>query len=477
MSAKHVSVSRRYFLKAAALGTAATALAACAAPAAPAAPAAAPQAEQPAEAAPAAEQPTEAPAAASGGDLKGELIFWGHADHPIDDAGRAYVKLHPEVTWTFVELGDERQAKVEAALAAGSGAPDLFWFEATDVQRLGRTGSLLDVDEMVKQHEKDLVAAKLSEARVNGKYYGMPGDITPNTLWLRPDILEKAGVPMLEKDVKYEDFITVAKTVKEKADSSLYVFGSDAGGQSTLMFQCPFYALGGNVSNESGEEILFDQGDAAVKAVEYAKMAWDAKAGLDAAWFSPPYWGAIKDGKLGGTYSPPWMRGFFETEVKTPETGQGMWKSVIVPIYEGGEKNRTNVWGGATLTSFTQTQVPDLVKNFMEYTFATMEGAQVTGDWGIVPPYLPWLTTKLKDIQQTLFGDATWTDTLNEALGMMRTDFYRAPAYGISGIAGGPLFDKYFVPMMKGELDIKQGVKQWADDIRTENAKLLETLK
>lgn len=459
-------ISRRRFLKAAAFG-AAGALAACAAPAAPPAPA------QPAQES----QPAEAPAAESG-ELKGELIFWGHADHPIYDAGQAFMKKHPGVTFTQVEITDERTAKVEAALAAGEGAPDLNWLEANEVQAYGRRGVLLDVTELVKQYEKDLVPAKLAEARVSGKYYGMPGDITPNTLWVRPDILDKAGVPMFDKDIQYEDFITAAKTVKAATDSSLYVFGADGGGQSSLMFQCPFYALGGNVSDESGEEILFDQGDAAVRAVEYAKMAWDAKAGLDAAWFSPPYWGAIKEGKLGGTYSPPWMRGFFETEVKTPETGQGKWKSVILPIYEGGEKHRTNVWGGATLCSYTQTKVPDLVKRFMEFTFCTMEGAQVTGDWGIVPPYLPWLTTKLKDVKQTLFSDQSWTDTLNEALGLMRTDYHRTPAYGLSGIAGGgPLYDKYFIAMMKGELDIAAGVKQWADDLRVENKKLLESLK
>jgi hypothetical protein len=33
------------------------------------------------------------------------------------------------------------------------------------------------------------------------------------------------------------------------------------------------------------------------------------------------------------------------------------------------------------------------------------------------------------------------------------------------------------MPMMKGEVDIQSGVKAWADDIRTENAKLMETLK
>ena len=467
MSFSKKSVSRRAFLRTASLGAGAIALAACAAPAAaPAAPAAT-------AAAPAAGEPTAAPAAA--GDVAGELTFWGHADHPVDNAGRAFAKANPGVTWTFVELGDDRVQKVDVALAAGSGAPDLFWYEASDIQRLGRTGALLDVDELVKQYEKDLVPAKLAEAKVNGKYFGMPGDITPNTLWVRPDLLEAAGVPALADDVKYEDFLAAAKTVKEKTDASMFVFDSTGTGQSSLMFMQPFYSLGGNFTNETGEEVIFDQGDAAVKSLEHAKAAWDSKAGLDAGWFSAPYWGAIGEGKLAGAYSPPWMRGFFEAQLKGPEQGIGKWKSVLLPIYAGGEKVRSNVFGGATLASFNQTKVPDLVKTFMGFTFASMEGAQITGDWGIVPPYVPWLNTKLKDIKQTLFADATWADTLNASLAQLRTDFYRTPGYGLG--SGGAIWDKYFMPMMKGEMVIADGVKGWADDLRTENKKLLDSLK
>ena len=148
MSAKSENkrlVSRRSFMRVAAIGTGAAALAACVAPPA-AAPAPAAQ-SKPAEA-----KPTDAPAVASTGTT--ELIFWGHADHPIYDAGQAYMKLHPEVKFTQVELGDDRVQKVDATLAAGSGAPDLFWYEATDVQRLGRTGALLDVDEVVKKQDR-----------------------------------------------------------------------------------------------------------------------------------------------------------------------------------------------------------------------------------------------------------------------------------------------------------------------------------
>jgi hypothetical protein len=91
-----------------------------------------------------------------------------------------------------------------------------------------------------------------------------------------------------------------------------------------------------------------------------------------------------------------------------------------------------------------------------------------------VPPYLPWLTTKLKDVKQTLFSDATWADTVTEALGMMRTDFYRNPGYGP---ATGDLYNKYFMAMVKGEMPIKEGVKKWNDELVTENKKILENLK
>ncbi len=458
------TLSRRQLLKMGALlGLGGATLAACGAPA----PTAAPKADAPkAEA-----KPTDAPAAAA---EQAEIIFWGHADHPIYLAGQAFMKKFPEIKFTHVEIGDERAAKVEAALAAGSGAPDLNWLEASDVQSFGRRNVLLNVDDVVRKYEDQIVKAKLSEAKVKGTYFGMPGDITPCTYWVRPDILEKAGVKEIAKDIKYEEFLTLAKQVKEKAGSSLFVFNSNGADQSSLLFTSPFYALGGNFTDESGDNVLMGQGDAAEKAVEFAKQAWETKAGLDAAWFSPPYWAAIKEGKLGGTYTPPWMRGFYETEVKSPADGQGKWKNNIIPVYPGGEKNRTNVWGGATLCSYTQTKYPDTVKKFMEFTFATMEGAQVTADWGIVPPYLPWLTTKLKDVKQTLFSDATWADTVNDALGMMRTDFYRNPGYGP---AVGPLMDKYFMPMIKGEMPIKDGVKKWSDELVTENKKILENLK
>ncbi|MCL4507460.1 MAG: extracellular solute-binding protein [Chloroflexi bacterium] len=477
----HKSFNRRKFLKAAFLGTAATALAACA-----------PQTvtvevtrqvekqvEVTKEVVKEVEKNVEVTkevikevaVTAVPVELKGELTVWGHADHPLDNAGQAFMAKNPGVKFTFVGE-DGWDKKVEAALAAGSGLPDMVWYEADATQVAARRGILLDVTEMVKKHESELVPSKLAEARYQGKYYGMPGDITPNNYWYRTDITEKAGAKDINPDIKYDEFLQLSKDVKAKTGASMYVMNSNFTGQGILPFLVPHYSLGGNVSDESGENIVIDN-EIGQQAMNYAKQAWDLKAGLDADWFSPPYWGAIKEGKLGGTWSPPWMRGFFETEVTSPERGQGKWRNMLVPAYPGG-KARCNVWGGATLCGFKTVKDPALVMAYMEYTFASIEGATVTGNWGIIPPYLPWLKGYFKLTKASLFEPTwDWTGQIVKALDQMRTDFYRLPAYGV--MMGS--LDKFGLPMLKGEKPIKDGMQEWGDYIRAENKKLLEAIK
>jgi ABC-type glycerol-3-phosphate transport system substrate-binding protein len=167
------------------------------------------------------------------------------------------------------------------------------------------------------------------------------------------------------------------------------------------------------------------------------------------------------------------MRGFFQTEVAQPEQGQGKWRNQLVPMYPDA-KVRSNVWGGATLASFNTNPQPDLVKAFMEFTFCSMEGAQATGDWGIIPPYVPWLKSEFKNAKQTLFESGwDWTGEVLKAMDQMRTDFYRMPAYGIFDGATA----KYMPAILKGEKSIKDGMKEIGDFVREENKKLLESLK
>jgi ABC-type glycerol-3-phosphate transport system substrate-binding protein len=405
-------------------------------------------------------------------DVSGELIFWGHADHPIYDAGQAFMAKYQNVKFTHVEMADWG-TKLEASLAAGSGAPDLIWLEATTTQLYARRNVLIETTELIKKYEDVLLPAKLNEIRYQGKYWGMCGDVTPCLLWYRPDIMEKGGVTSIDPDIKYDAFLQASKDIKAKADASMYIMESTFDGQGMLMYMVPFYSLGANVSDENSDNIAVDS-DAGVEAMNQAKMAWDTQAGLDAGWMQPPYWAAVKEGKLAGTYSPPWMRGFFQTTVITPEEGQGMWRNMVTPVYAGGTA-RGNVWGGASLCSTTQSaDKASLVTKFMEYAFCTMEGATVTGNWGIVPPYKPYLAGgTFKMAKQSLFDPTwDWTGAITKAIDNLRPDFNRSVAYGIwSGNLA-----KFALPIFKGEKPIKDGVKEFSDFVRSENQKQLDAI-
>src|SRR5437868_15413252 len=71
--------------------------------------------------------------------LKGTLVFWGHGDHPLNRIREAFLKKYPSVNLDWQQLQDFA-AKFQTAMAAGTGAPDLYWAEAFQVQQYGSQG-------------------------------------------------------------------------------------------------------------------------------------------------------------------------------------------------------------------------------------------------------------------------------------------------------------------------------------------------
>ena len=59
-------------------------------------------------------------------------------------------------------------------------------------------------------------------------------------------------------DTHAHEFLEAAKVVKEKIGASLYMQDATLGGQSNLMYWVPLYELGGNICDESGENIVMD---------------------------------------------------------------------------------------------------------------------------------------------------------------------------------------------------------------------------
>lgn len=391
--------------------------------------------------------------------LTGTLVFWGHGDHPLDYIRTEFLKMYPNVTLDWQQIEDH-SAKFQTAMAAGTGAPDIYWMEADGVQLYGGQGALLETTDMIEPIADQLIPGKLAEAYVEsmGGYFGMPGDLSVSGIYYRADILGDLGIDIPD-DMMYDpDFLDILTQIAA-AGKNAVLYPAGGGFVATAQWSWFTAQYGGTGPTSCDNSEVTMNSEAGVSAVRLMKQIYDTGSTLEADFWSPEYWNAINTGQLVLDLVPAWGRGFWESNIN--DDVKGVWKLAPLPrAVEGGPN--TGVWGGATLISPVTTQNPELAKIFMEFAFASMEGATAAGDWGIIPPYSPYLEGPFQDLTTDLFGDQKtgpiWLDMAEN----LSLDFCRTAAYGA---ATGEILDPAIDAMIKGEQDIEAGMQDVADDL------------
>jgi len=391
--------------------------------------------------------------------VTGTLSFWGHANHPLDNVRDAFLEMYPNVTFDFT-YSDDYTAKFQTAMAAGTGVPDLFWSEAFMVQLYGSQGALLETTDVIERNIDNLIPAKAAEAYVPQMegYFGMPGDLSPSGIYYRKDILDEMGIEIPTDMMYMPDFIDIlTRIAAEGKNAVLYPSGGTYVATAYWSWFNAQFGGSGPASCDNQEVTL--NNEAGVQAVELIKAIYDTGATLATDFWSPEYWNALNTDQLVLDLSPAWARGFWEENL-LPEK-QGMWQLAPLPrAVEGGP--RTGIWGGATLISPASTENPELVKLFMEFAFASMEGATAAGDWGIIPPYIPYLETTFQEEPTALFGDqnigAVWLELAQE----ISPDFCRTAVYAAAT-------DEFLTPvidsMVTGGADIQATLDEVAAQV------------
>jgi lactose/L-arabinose transport system substrate-binding protein len=392
----------------------------------------------------------------------GTLSFWGHADHPMDTAMAGFQKLFPNVKLDWQHLGDWL-TKFKATLASGQGVPDLVWLEATDVQNFGSQGVLLDLTERIKPIKDQYSPGKVAEVFIVKKqqYVAMPGDIGLVGLWYRPDLLAAAGVAEFSADLTFDQFVTAAAQLHQKTNVAAFLLPS-AG--FSFPFEIILSQLGGSISSLDGSTVTIDDANG-IQAMTLLKKLWDTKANLDTAWLQPDYWAAVKGGKIAADFMPAWMRGFVESNVKTPADGAGQWKMMPLPTVKSGG-SRTAQIGGASLASTKFSKVPDIAWAFMQYSLGSLEGCTSTGGWGILPSYLPYLQSDtFTSKKSTVFGDFQFNSVWSALAPTLATTYARTAVFSEADTD----ITQDIVPMLSGKTPIADGMKALGDAVRQAN--------
>jgi ABC-type glycerol-3-phosphate transport system substrate-binding protein len=394
------------------------------------------------------------------------LNVFVHANHPFDLVKPIYEAMYPNVTLNMMEQNDV--AVLRAALAAGEGVPDIFWPEIEMVQELGKTGILLDVTDIVEANAEVLSPGKTAECFIpsTGLYAAFPGDIATVGLYYRQDKLDEAGATLPETWT-WDEFSEIGKQIKEATGAASLVIPTTGTASSAYLWSFILCQLGGAITNDDGTEITFDN-DLGIAAMEQAARLYQADIAIDEEPFEENYFAEIAAGNVAITPQAVWYRGFGISPNATDETGGlGQWRTALLPSAGEGSLLTANL-GGAAIASTTYCEHPQEVKDFMVLAMATMEGAEAGGQWGIQPPYLPYLESDAwTSVRDEAFGEFSFNSVWTQAVAQYPATWFKQPVYleAMTTIGAG------IVPLLDGSTPIPEGLQALGDQVREINSR------
>lgn len=298
--------------------------------------------------------------APSGGDTGGDadsieealqqettLTVWAW-DPGFEPIAEAFEKEYPAITVDVVNAGTgtDQYVKLQNAIAAGSGAPDVAQMEYQAIPQFALTNGLYDLSEVGYSDLEDLYSAGAwGNVAVNGGIYGLPLGTGPMALFYNKAVFDKFGIT--EPPATWAEYAEDAKTIHD-ADPNSYITNDagDAGFLTSLIWQ----AGGRPFETKDGTDVTIDLQDAG--SVQVAD-AWTPLVENDLVTQTPSWsdewYQGLNNGTIASLVIGGWMAGNLESGV--PD-GAGDWRVAPMPAWSAGDSaTAENGGGGASVLS------------------------------------------------------------------------------------------------------------------------------
>ena len=393
-------------------------------------------------------------AQSSNGELSGELSLWAWGNG-MKELAEAFEEDNPGVTVNFASqtnAGDVMM-KLQNALAAGKGAPDVCMLEDAVVSQFAVTEGLIELDQFGAQdYADDFAAGPWGKLQVNGKAYGMPLDSAPEVLYYNQAVFEQAGIdePPTTWDEYYED----AKKIRALGED--YYITNNAGFQP---FTAQAWQAGGHMWEVDGENITIDmtKSEGMQRYIEFTQKLIDEDLiNVKINSWSDDWNRSLNDGTLASLTIGAWMA----TNLKSSAPEQsGNWRVAPLPTWsDGGEIGSED--GGSSFTITNQAKDPELAWAFVEYA-THGRGAQVLTDEGGQFPSLKSIlnSDEFINADDEYFGDQKINQVLVEAANQDITQFQYLPytQYAQS------IYSDYTGPAYMGDVTLEDALQDYGE--------------
>jgi multiple sugar transport system substrate-binding protein len=327
----------------------------------------------------------------------GELTYWAWT--PGSEAKvAAFEAKYPnvDVTWENLASGGELYPKIQNALQAGTGAPDVVQLENTAVPQFALGESLVDLSPYgFEKYQSDFSEGSWSAVLNGDQIVGLPEDASPMALLYNKRVFDQFGITV---PTTWDEYVEAAKKI-HAADPNTYLTSDGGDG---LFASSMIWQAGGHPYQVDGTDITIDLADEGVqKWTGVWNQLVEGELLSPTTSYTDDWYKQLGNGQIASLVSAAWMPGLL---AQAAPDGAGDWQVAPMPTYDGGEPVSAN-YGGSSEVVLNQTKNPALAAAFVEFINTDPAAVQELVDAGSYPAYLP------------VAEDAAFADKPNEYFG------------------------------------------------------------
>jgi len=305
----------------------------------------------------------------------------------FDPMIKAFEEANPNVKVKSVPMGfDEANKRFPTMVATGT-LPDVTLPPDSLSASLGQKGAFLVLDgklskDMVADIPKSMWSAPCANA--DGKTIGIPANAGALVLWYNATLFTKAGLDPNKPPKTWDEFVTYAKAIKEKAGVK-GALGLNGFARNDIddMFAA-------TLASRSGGQWYWDNKTRSVRVDKAVAEDLDFLHSLVAQGLTQPNVDAynradtrklLRDGDVAMTFDGPWVIGSLKGSAD-PTSPQSPYRTALLPSSNspGATSLNLSCWNISKTTKH-----PDLAIKFVEFVSSAANTLAHAQGYGVIP--------------------------------------------------------------------------------------------
>ena len=378
------------------------------------------------------------------------LTVWAWAPQDKEIVA-AFEKKYPKVKVNLVNAGTSttEYTKLQTAIKAGSGAPDIAQIEYYALPQFALESSLANIDTLgLADLKSQFSTAVWDSVDVNGTVVGLPQDTGPMALFYNKTVFDKYH---LQVPTTWAQYVADAKKL-HAANPKEYIT-NDVGDPGFLTSM--IWAAGGHPYVTSGtKNVTINLQDAGSKKFGSLWSPLISGGQLDpiASWSTQWYQG-LANGSIASLVTGGWMGVDLETGVPT---GKGDWRVAPMPEWTAGQAADSEN-GGSSNAILSSSKNQLAAAGFLEY-MDSGAGAQISASTGDFPAASAILSSSSwQNVAPAYFGG----EAINKVLAQASDNVLPGWSYLPFQVYANSIFPNTVGQAYTGKTTLDAGMQAW----------------